>query len=131
MKSFRSQSAFTLVEIMVVVAIITLLASIAVPNFVRARKRAQATRILQDLRVIESAIDQYAIENNKTEGASVIWADIRTYLKKGSQLYNSGGTDLFGATFVGYSVDTVPKIRTGSYQKLSDVAPIAFWSPYY
>src|SRR3978361_1406030 len=97
MKSLsQSKSAFTLVEIMVVVAIIALLASLAVPNFLRARKRSQATRILEDLRIIDSAIDQYAIENNKSGGANVIWADIQVYLKKGSVLYNSGGTDMLG-----------------------------------
>ncbi len=59
---------FTLVEIMIVVAIIALLASIAVPNFLRARKRSQATRILEDLRLLDSASDQYAIETNKISG---------------------------------------------------------------
>src|SRR6201986_2730974 len=59
------RGAFTLVEIMIVVAIIALLAAIAVPNFLRARKRSQATRVLEDLRMIDSAIDQYAIETNK------------------------------------------------------------------
>ena len=52
---------------MIVVAIIALLAAIAVPGFMRARKRSQASRILTDLRLIDSAIDQYAIENNKKE----------------------------------------------------------------
>ena len=60
---------FTLVEIMIVVAIIALLASIAVPNFLRARKRSQATRILEDLRLLDGAMDQYAIETNKISGA--------------------------------------------------------------
>jgi len=129
--SLRSQSAFTLVEIMVVVAIIALLASIAVPSFLRARKRSQATRILEDLRIIDSAIDQYAIENNKSGGATVHWVDIQNYLKKGSVIYNSGGTDLLGNTFVGYSVDALPKLSTTSFQKLSDVAPSDFWSPFY
>ena len=69
------RAGFTLVEIMIVVAIIALLAAIAVPNFLRARKRSQATRILQDLRMIDSAIDQYAIETNKTTGATVDWTD--------------------------------------------------------
>ena len=78
----KSKAAFTLVEIMVVVAIIALLASIAVPNFLRARKRSQATRILEDLRVIDGAIDQYAIEANKAGGATVNWTDIQSYLKK-------------------------------------------------
>ena len=67
----KNRGGFTLVEIMIVVAIIALLAAIAVPNFLRARKRSQATRILEDLRMIDSAIDQYAIETNKTSGAAV------------------------------------------------------------
>ena len=61
----RNRGGFTLVEIMIVVAIIALLAAIAVPNFLRARKRSQATRILEDLRMIDGAMDQYAIESNK------------------------------------------------------------------
>ncbi|MDR3405828.1 MAG: prepilin-type N-terminal cleavage/methylation domain-containing protein [Chthoniobacter sp.] len=129
--SFKSIAAFTLVEIMIVVAIIALLAAIAVPNFLRARKRSQATRILEDLRIIDSAIDEYAIENNKSGGATVQWADIQNYLKKGSVLYNSGGTDLLGNAYVGFSVDSIPKLRSTSFAKLSDVAPSDFWSPFY
>jgi prepilin-type N-terminal cleavage/methylation domain-containing protein len=132
--SFNSNKAFTLVEIMVVVAIIALLASIAVPNFLRARKRSQATRCLEDLRVIDSSIDQYAIENNKAGGNSVNWTDVQAYLKTGSVLYNSLGTDIFG-NFYGstgrFSVDSIPKLSSSTYSKLSDVAPLSFWSPYY
>jgi len=124
-------AAFTLVEIMVVVAIIALLASIAVPNFLRARKRSQAARCLEDLRIIDSACDQYAIETNKATGATVQWADIENYLKKGSVLYNSGGSDMFGNPYTGFSVDNLPKLRSTTFQKLSDVAPSDFWSPYY
>src|SRR5688572_8631272 len=104
----KNRGGFTLVEIMIVVAIIALLAAIAVPNFLRARKRSQATRILEDLRLIDAAIDQYAIENNKSGGAAVRWADIQNYLKKGSVLYNSSGTDLLSNQFndsTNYSVD--------------------------
>src|SRR5882672_10200404 len=125
------RGGFTLVEIMIVVAIIALLAAIAVPNFLRARKRSQATRILEDLRIIDSAIDQYAIENNKGGGANVAWTDIQVYLKRGSVIYNSGGSDLLGNFYVGYSVDSIPKLRSTSFTKLSDVAPSDFWSPFY
>ena len=127
----KNRGGFTLVEIMIVVAIIALLAAIAVPNFLRARKRSQATRILEDLRIIDSAIDQYAIENNKSGGDNVGWADIQNYLKKGSVIYNSGGKDLLGNAFSGYSVDALPKLSSTSFQKLSDVAPSDFWSPFY
>jgi prepilin-type N-terminal cleavage/methylation domain-containing protein len=127
----KNRGGFTLVEIMIVVAIIALLAAIAVPNFLRARKRSQATRILEDLRIIDSAIDQYAIENNKSGGANVNWTDIQAYLKKGSVIYNSNGNDLLNNAFSGYSVDAIPKLSSTSFSKLSDVAPSDFWSPFY
>ncbi len=69
----NSVRGFTLVEIMIVVAIIALLAAIAVPNFLRARKRSQATRILEDLRILDSATDQYAIETNKISERTLHW----------------------------------------------------------
>ena len=129
----KRRGGFTLVEIMIVVAIIALLAAIAVPNFLRARKRSQATRILEDLRIIDSAIDQYAIETNKAGGATVNWTDIQSYLKKGTVLYNSGGVDLLTTVFNGgsYSVDGIPRLSSTTFDKLSDVAPSDFWSPFY
>jgi prepilin-type N-terminal cleavage/methylation domain-containing protein len=124
---------FTLVEIMIVVAIIALLAAIAVPNFLRARKRSQATRILEDLRMVDAACDQYAIETNKTGGAAIAWSDIQNYLKTGSVPYSSGGKDLFGNAYSGgiFSVDSVPKLSSTTFNQLSDVAPSDFWSPFY
>src|ERR1700761_6250177 len=89
---------FTLVEIMIVVAIIALLAAIAVPNFLRARKRSQATRILEDLRMLDSATDQYAIENNKTTGANPTFTDLKNYIKTGTVLYSTGA-DIFGDSY--------------------------------
>src|SRR5207342_3020104 len=83
----KKRGGFTLVEIMIVVAIIALLAAIAVPGFLRARKRSQASRVVNDLRLIDSAVDQYAIENNKATGATVATADWGAYMKKNSQLY--------------------------------------------
>lgn len=126
------RGGFTLVEIMIVVAIIALLAAIAVPNFLRARKRSQATRVLEDLRLIDSAIDQYAIETNKTSGAAVNWADIQGYLKVGSSLYNSAGKDLLGNDFNAgaFKVDEIPKVAGATFNELDDVADNTFWSPF-
>ncbi len=86
----KRRGGFTLVEIMIVVAIIALLAAIAVPGFLRARKRSQATRILNDLRMIDAAVDQYAIETNRTSGAAVPFSDWKVYLKKGSVALQHG-----------------------------------------
>ena len=125
------RAGFTLVEIMIVVAIIALLAAIAVPNFLRARKRSQATRILEDLRIIDSATDQYAIDNNKTSGMNPVWTDLKNYLKTGSVLYSTG-QDLFGDSYgPTFTVDSQPIIPSNAYLTLSDVSPLSFWSPYH
>ncbi len=123
------RSAFTLVEIMIVVAIISLLAAMAVPNFLRARKRSQATRILEDLRVLDNALDQYAIETNKTSGATANFVDLKNYLKAGSTLYSTGA-DTFGTAYGPFAVDRSPVVAASTFNVLSDVAPAAFWSPY-
>jgi prepilin-type N-terminal cleavage/methylation domain-containing protein len=125
----KRHGGFTLVEIMIVVAIIALLAAIAVPGFLRARKRSQASRILNDLRLIDSAVDQYAIETNKASGVAVKVTDWTNYMKKGSLLYNTGA-DLFGASYGDQTVDSLPSVATATKASLSDVADTAFWSPY-
>lgn len=123
-------AGFTLVEIMIVVAIIALLAAIAVPNFLRARKRSQATRILEDLRILDSALDQYAIDTGRTPGFVPAFADLQNYLKTGSSLYYSGGSDLFGDTYGPFTVDSMPTVPTNTYNTLSDVVEPSFWSPF-
>ena len=79
----NDRSAFTLVEIMIVVAIIGLLAALAIPGFVKARKQSQGRRILNDCRQMDAAIDQWALENGKVDGATIAGneAAIQTYLK--------------------------------------------------
>jgi prepilin-type N-terminal cleavage/methylation domain-containing protein len=125
----KRAGAFTLVEIMIVVAIIALLAAIAVPGFLRARKRSQASRILNDLRMIDSAVDQYAIETNRTSGAAVAVSDWTNYVKKNALLFNSGAS-LLGSAYGAQTVDTIPQVTTTDYNTLSDVAGSGFWSPY-
>ena len=124
------RGGFTLVEIMIVVAIIALLAAIAVPNFLRARKRSQATRILEDLRMLDSGTDQYAIENNKTSGANANMTDLKAYIKTGTVLYSTG-EDIFGDSYgPTFTVDSELIVPSNAYNSLSDVAPYTFWSPY-
>ena len=126
----RNRQAFTLVEIMIVVAIIALLASIAVPGFLRARKRSQASRILNDLRLIDGALDMYAIETSKSSGNPVNIADWTKYIKAGTNLYLTG-KDILGNSYGNQTVDSIPRVSDPSYNALSDVAPASFWSPYH
>jgi prepilin-type N-terminal cleavage/methylation domain-containing protein len=128
-KLTTKRAGFTLVEIMIVVAIIALLAAIAVPGFLRARKRSQASKIINDLRMISGAVDQYAIENSKKSTDPVLVADWTKYIKKDTNLYDTG-QDLFGNAYGDQIVDSLPKVPQSSYDALSDVADNTFWSPY-
>ena len=75
------KAGFTLVEIMIVVAIIGLLAAIAIPNFVRARQTAQANACVNNLRVIDGAKNQYALENGlKTGDTTATATTLQPYL---------------------------------------------------
>jgi prepilin-type N-terminal cleavage/methylation domain-containing protein len=125
----KKRAGFTLVEIMIVVAIIALLAAIAVPGFLRARKRTQAAKILNDLRMIDAAVDQYAIETSKSSGVTVGVTDWTNYVKKDTTLYTTG-KDMFGDTYGAQTVDSLPKVPASAWTSLSDVADATFWSPY-
>jgi len=123
------RKAFTLVEIMIVVAIIALLAAIAVPGFVRSRKRSQAAKILNDLRLIDAAVDQYAIETSKKSGDPVAITDWTSYLKKNTNLFVTG-QDLFGDDYGPQTVDRLPSVPAVAKTNLAPVADDSFWSPY-
>jgi prepilin-type N-terminal cleavage/methylation domain-containing protein len=74
------KSGFTLVEIMIVVAIIGLLAAIAIPNFVKARTTAQRNACINNLRQVDGAKEQAALESRLQTGAAVP-EDFNTYFK--------------------------------------------------
>jgi prepilin-type N-terminal cleavage/methylation domain-containing protein len=79
------QAGFTLVEIMIVVAIIGLLAAIAIPNFVKARATSQANACINNMRQIDAAANQFALEQHKTTGYTYTFPDDLTpYIKLNS-----------------------------------------------
>jgi prepilin-type N-terminal cleavage/methylation domain-containing protein len=107
MKNISSRrSGFTLVEIMIVVAIIGLLASIAIPNYAQSREAARRSVCINNLQQIEGAMQRWSLEMQKDEGQAVAHNDIRSYLK-GSVVCPAGGTS-FEDSYTITTVDAPP-----------------------
>jgi len=83
-KKNNRKAGFTLVEIMIVVAIIGLLAAIAIPNFVKARTTSQMNACINNLRLIDSSKQQWALEQRRQNTDTPAGSDLQPYLGRGS-----------------------------------------------
>ncbi len=102
------KGGFTLVEIMIVVAIIGLLAAIAIPNFVRARTTSQMNACINNLRQIDGATQQWALETKQAAGAPVTYPDISVYLKNAVSCPAAGSDTTFGGSYALTEVTNAP-----------------------
>lgn len=94
----KMKQGFTLVEIMIVVAIIGLLAAIAIPSFMKARTQSQANACINNLRQIEAAKEQWALAQKKKQGDTAVTDEVMAYIKNPTAVTNcpGGGTVAFG-----------------------------------
>jgi hypothetical protein len=98
----------------------------------KTKKRILAVRVLNDLKMLDSAVDQYAINNDISSGKLIPFKDFRAYLNKDTQLFNSEGKDPLDNYYNNgkFIVGQIPKVNPGTFDALSDVADASFWSPY-
>jgi prepilin-type N-terminal cleavage/methylation domain-containing protein len=94
----QMKQGFTLVEIMIVVAIIGLLAAIAIPSFMKARTQSQQNACINNLRQIEAGKEQWALAMKKDTGVTADTTEVMAYVKNPTAVTNcpAGGTVAFG-----------------------------------
>ena len=111
---------FTIVELMIVVAIIGVLLAIAIPNFVKTRDTSQLAAVYNNLRVIEYAKDQWALEYKKGTGDSTDLPALSDFLKGGT--IKSVVHEVYQTNPIGSPAFATTSVRLGTY---SSSAPIS------
>ncbi|MDB6053616.1 MAG: type secretion system protein [Verrucomicrobiales bacterium] len=111
-KKRRKTNGFTLIEIMVVVGIIGLLAAIAMPSFLRPRARAQTNACINNIRQIEAAMQQWALENNKATNSHVTHSQLLVYVKTPPICPAAGTTATFDSCYTFDTVSDTPVCTT-------------------
>jgi prepilin-type N-terminal cleavage/methylation domain-containing protein len=111
-RTSAKKQGFTLVEIMIVVAIIGLLAAIAIPNFVKARTTSQQNACINNLRLVDSSKQQWALEQKKQTTDTPQGSDLQPYLGRGSNgelpTCPVDPQNAFGSSYTANNVGTPP-----------------------
>jgi type II secretory pathway pseudopilin PulG len=137
LKKLRTPTAgFTVIEALVVVLIIAVLAMIIVPGYRKAKKRSEATVVLNEARILDAAKERFAADNDQPGPTPVKAADIKDYLQPGTRLHDSitdkvGPTDIFDRPYLLGTVDQPVRVSPETVEQFRDIIDpkSGFWGP--
>ena len=130
----RPQGGFRLAEIVLVVSIIAMLGTNAMPNYPGSRRRSHAPVGIEGMRALESAMSLYSMEQNCSGPDAISEANIPNfppYIKTDSKLYQLPPNDILRNSVSLSKLDSSPKLSSGTFTALSESVPAEFCSPYY
>ena len=117
----KSTAGWTLIEIMIVVSLIGLLAAIAIPRFLKSRETAQLGSIIGNLRIVESAKDQWALQNQKGTGDTPDWIGLSDFIKGGT--VKPATSETYTINSVGTNAFATCSVRLGTYAPNDPITP--------
>ena len=129
-RSNHSRTGFTLIEVILVLGIILMFIVILVPGLVHSSRRNHAKAVRYEMKLLDKALHQYALQTGKKTGAPATFEDLKKYLDPQSRLVKFKGRDSMGNPFGAFVVDTPIKVPAQSARSLDSVADPAFWADY-
>jgi Tfp pilus assembly major pilin PilA len=122
---------YLVVGFMAMLPVIGILAAIAIPSFMQAKERAQAAMVLNEVRQLDAAKDQYALETQKGSEITPAFGDLTPYLKKDSGLVERQGKDVKGNPYNIGPIGTPPSVSPETREEFRRIiSDDGFWGPY-
>ncbi|MEI8342065.1 MAG: hypothetical protein WCH43_11100, partial [Verrucomicrobiota bacterium] len=113
------------------VAIIAMMIIIVIPMVIVGSKRSKAENVLNDLKALDVAVHQYAVDTGRSSGFNPVYPDLKKYLDKNSYVYRTGGKDVRGNIYGPFIVDTPPRVPDQTFIYFSGVVEDSYWSIYH
>lgn len=129
-KIAKTRAGFSLIEIILVVAIIAMMIAIIIPGALQSRKHGRAVAVRSELKLLDTALQQYALQTGRQAGASATFGDLKKYLDPNSHLARSNGTDLLGHPFGTFTIGNPVAVPAATADELGGVVDPAFWADY-